>query len=122
MSARHPFGRVRQICLALPGVEEKKAWGAPTFRSKNKMFAMFADNHHGDGRTALWLNAEEGVQEVLVEADPRRFFIPPYQGPQGWIGVILDETVDWDEVAELVEEAHRVTTAKPWRAAIKNKK
>ena len=106
--------KVRQICLSLPDATEKLAWGTPTFRvSGKKMFAMFANDHHGDGRVALWLNAPEGVQEMLVSADPVRFFVPPYQGPFGWIGVRVDLDPDWDEVRELVEEAYRMAAPKP---------
>lgn len=64
------------------------------------MFVMFANDHHGDGRVALWLNAPEGVPEMLVGADPAGFFVPPYQGPFGWIGVCVDLDPDWDEVRE----------------------
>jgi hypothetical protein len=105
--------RARAICLSLPDTTEKEAWSAPTFRVKKKMFAMFVNNHHGDGRIALWLSAPPGSQELLVEADPERFFVPPYQGPFGWIGVRLDGDPDWDEVRELVEEAHRVCSRSP---------
>jgi hypothetical protein len=104
--------RARAICLSLPGTTEKEAWSAPTFRVKKKMFAMFVNNHHGDGRIALWLSAPPGSQELLVEADPAHFFVPPYQGPFGWIGVRLDVDPDWDEVRELVEEAHRISSRK----------
>lgn len=86
--------RARRICLTLPEVEEKEAWGSPTFRVKGKMFAMYVDNHHGDGRVALWLKAAPGMQAMLVEAEPEKFFIPPYQGPAGWIGVHLNQTSD----------------------------
>jgi hypothetical protein len=105
--------RVREICLSLPDTTEKEAWSAPTFRVKKKMFAMFSNNHHGDGRIALWLDASPGSQELLVQADPLRFFVPPYQGPFGWIGVRLDVDPDWEEIRELVEEAHRVSSPKP---------
>ena len=104
--------KVRKICLALPETTEKTAWAAPTFRVRNKMFAMFADNHHDDGRVALWLNAPEGAQTMLVDSDPERFFVPPYQGPRGWIGVRVDVEVDWDEIADLVEDAFRETAPK----------
>lgn len=108
------LSKVRRICLALPDATEKLAWGSPTFRvGGKKMFAMFANDHHGDGRVALWLNAPEGVQEMLVAADPLRFFVPPYQGPFGWIGVRVDLDPDWDEVRGLVEEAYRTTAPKP---------
>lgn len=108
-----PLTRVRKICLALPEATEKKAWGAPTFRVRDKkMVAMFMDNHHGDGRVALRLNSADGVQNMLVDADPKRFFVPPYQGPCGWIGVRLDIDVDWDEVSDLVEESYRLPAPK----------
>ncbi|MGH9837286.1 MAG: MmcQ/YjbR family DNA-binding protein [Blastocatellia bacterium] len=97
--------RARRICLALPEVEEKEAWGAPTYRVKGKMFAMYVNNHHGDGRVALWLKAPAGVQAMLVEAEPEKFFIPPYQGPAGWIGVHLDRCTD-DEVAFHARQAY----------------
>ena len=105
--------RVRKICLALPDATEKEAWSAPTFRIRGKkMFAMYADNHHADGRVALWLAAEPGVQEMLAEADLERFFVPPYQGPYGWIGVRVDGRVDWDEIEDLVRDAFRTTAPK----------
>lgn len=93
-SAADHISRARRICLALPEVEEKEAWGSPTFRVKGKMFAMYVNNHHCDGRIALWLHAPPGVQAMLVDAEPEKFFIPPYQGPYGWVGVHLDRNSD----------------------------
>jgi hypothetical protein len=106
--------RLRSVCLALPQATEKTAWGEPTFRAGGgKMFAQFDNNHHVADRIAVWLPAPPGAQDVLVQANPRRFFIPPYQGPKGWIGIRLDdEDVDWDEVAALVEEAYRFVASK----------
>ena len=104
--------RVRKICLALPETVEKEAWGGPTFRVK-KMFAMYADNHHDDGRLALWIKSTPEDQDVLVDSDPARFFVPPYTGPSGWVGVRLEkELVDWEEVAELAEEGYRLIAPK----------
>lgn len=108
----------RAICLALPEAEEKEAWGMPTFRVRGKLFAHFANDHHGDGRVALWLKAAEGAQELLVEAAPERFFVPPYMGPRGWVGVRVDGEVDWEEVAALVEEAWRLIAPKRVVAAL----
>ena len=105
-----PLARLRQICLALPEATEKIAWGEPTYRvGGTKMFAMFTDNHHGDGRISLWRKAPPGVQQMLVNAAPQRFYVPPYVGHKGWIGVHLDIEVDWTEVADLVEDAYRMT-------------
>ncbi len=110
--------RVRTVCLGLPETEEKEAWGMPTFRVRGKLFAHFADNHHEDGRVALWLKAAEGAQELLVEAAPERFFVPPYMGPRGWVGVRLDGEVDWEEVATLAEEGWRLIAPKGVVAAL----
>ena len=112
------LARARAICLALPEAEEKEAWGSPTFRvGKGKMFAMYVNNHHGDGEIALWLNAPPGVQGLLVEAAPDKFFIPPYQGPFGWIGVRLDQTED-DEIATHMRAAYRMVAPKKLLTAL----
>ena len=103
--AESPLERVRRLCAALPETSEKKAWGAPTFRvgtgRSARMFAMFADNHHGDGRVALWCHAPRGKQEVLTGAQPERFFRPPYVGPSGWIGVLLARVDDRELLVHL---------------------
>jgi hypothetical protein len=111
--AKSPLDRVREICLALPQTTEKIAWGEPTFRVRDKMFVMFANNHHNDGIVGIWCAADDGAQDVLVRADPERFFVPPYMGPRGWIGVRLDDSaVDWGMVASIVEDAYRVIAPK----------
>jgi hypothetical protein len=114
MAPRTPLARVRAICLGLPDGVEKEAWGSPTFRvGGGKMFAMFVDDHHGDGRVAIWCKAEPGVQEIVVGAAPKRFFVPPYVGVNGWIGLRLDQqSTDWDEVAEFLADAHRLCAPK----------
>lgn len=105
--------RVRALVAALPETSEKLAWGGPTFRvgRQARMFAMYVDDHHGDGRIALWCRAPDGVQELLVDADPERFFRPPYVGPQGWIGIRLDRAVDWGEIADFLADARRLAIA-----------
>ncbi len=111
------FERLRRICLALPEATEKQAWGRPTFRIRDRLFAMFADNHHGDGRIAVWLHAPEGTQEMLVEHDPELFFIPPYMGPSGWIGVCLDRCDD-EELEALAAQAYCMVAPKKLRALV----
>jgi hypothetical protein len=118
MAARDPLARLRKICLALPEATEKGAWGEPTFRVGDKLFAMYDNNHHGADRIAVWCKAPPGVQEILVNADPHKFFVPPYVGHKGWIGVRLDGKVDWDEVAEILEDSYRMTAPKRLRAAL----
>jgi len=109
--------RLREICLALPGAAEKEAWGECTFRVGGRMFAMTDCNHHGDGHVAVWCNAPLGFQKILVESSPRKFFVPPYVGHKGWVGVRLDlADVEWGEVADVVEESYRMTLPKQRRA------
>lgn len=110
--------RVRRMCLALPEAHEKIAWGAPTFRVRDRQFAMFLDNHHGDGRLALWCKAPPGAQEVLVGADPERFFVPPYVGPAGWLGIRLDKGLDWGVLAGLVRDGYLEAAPKRLRAEV----
>lgn len=108
-----PIDRLRRICLALPEVTEKIAWGEPTFRVGGKMFVMFSNNHHNDGRVAAWCNATHATQDLLARTSPERYFVPPYQGTRGWIGVRLeDDRADWGEVAEIVLDAYRMVAPK----------
>lgn len=97
--------RLREICFALPGVEEKRSHGAPSFFVRRKMFASFADDHHGDERIAAWCKATFERQAELVDQDPARYFVPPYVGVKGWVGVdIHPDRADWAELAIIIEE------------------
>lgn len=116
MSRRDVAGaleRVRAICLALPAVTERLSHGAPTFFvNGKKTFTMFHDDHHGDGRLALWCAAPPGVQAELVDLEPERFFVPPYVGHRGWLGVRLDVDPQWGEIARIIEDAYRQVAPK----------
>jgi predicted DNA-binding protein (MmcQ/YjbR family) len=101
--------RLRQICLALPEAVEKETWAVPTFRVRDRIFAMHTSN---DGRPSLWCKAPPGSQTILVGADAGRFFVPPYVGHKGWIGVHLDRRIDWQEVAGLVQRSYCMTAPK----------
>jgi predicted DNA-binding protein (MmcQ/YjbR family) len=105
-----PLDRLRKICLALPEAEERETWELPTFRVRDKIFAMYVEDE--DDRPALWAKAPPGNQTHLVEADPDRFFVPPYVGHKGWIGMHLDRRVTWREVAIVVERSYRMTAPK----------
>ena len=99
--------RLRTLCLALPETSERPSHGAPSFFIRGKTcFLVLHDDHHGDGRFAVWCAAEPGAQEALVAGDPERFFRPPYVGHRGWLGVMLHGDVDWDDVAGIVEDAY----------------
>ena len=99
--------RVRAAAMALPEATERLSHGAPTwFVGGKKTFVMFHDDHHGDGRLALWVAAPPGVQASMIDEDPEEFFFPPYVGGRGWLGVRLDRKPDWDEITAIVTEAY----------------
>jgi hypothetical protein len=100
------LARLREICLVLPETSERLSHGAPTFFVREKRaFLMALTDHHGDGRFAIWCAAGDGVQGLLVGADPEKFFVP-YVGHRGWLGVRLDLGPDWNELAAIAEDAY----------------
>ena len=99
--------RLRKICMALPEATEKLSHGEPTwFAGKGKVFAMLDDHHHGAAHLSVCLPQPPGRQEMLIDAEPERFFRPAYVGPSGWIGVVLDTGPDWEMVASMVRDAY----------------
>ena len=107
---------VRMLCLAFPRTEELSAHGSANYRIVGgKIFATYCVNHHGDGRVAVWCAASKDEQETLVSADPDFFFVPPYVGVGGWIGIRLDRDLDWGVIASLIAEGHRFILAKQGR-------
>jgi predicted DNA-binding protein (MmcQ/YjbR family) len=110
----------RDICLSLPDTEEKIDWGAPTFRVHGRLFVMFTNDHHGDGRIAIWAAAPPGAQQDLVAADPKHFFVPPYVGVGGWVGIRLDTKLARGAIAALIEQAYRTIEQK--KGAAKKRK
>ncbi len=111
---RDALARLREICLSLPESHEVEAWGEPTFRVRNKLFAMHAsaNTHHGSGREAVWIAATHVSQDLVLRAKPGRYFPPPYVGPSGWIGAWLDGNPPWAEIAELLRDAYRLKAPK----------
>lgn len=97
--------RLRTICLALPEATEVLMRRGPTFRVADRIFAW---DRPWRGAASVWCKVPPGSQAVLVGADPARFFVPPFVGTKGWIGVRLDDTTDWDEVTALVRRSHRL--------------
>jgi predicted DNA-binding protein (MmcQ/YjbR family) len=104
---------VRAICLSFPEAEEKLSHGSPDFRVRGKTFATYVVNHHGDGRVALWLNTSHDAQHAYCEQSPKHFFVPPYVGPRGWLGVHLDHGLAWTRIAQLVREAYERVAPAP---------
>ena len=106
-SGEEHLRRVRRICAALPGTTEKLSHGEPTFFVAKKVYAMFANNHHDDGHIAIWIPAPPGLQATLIKTEPKKFFMPPYVGVRGWVGIELEE-VDDDELGLHISEAWRL--------------
>lgn len=106
------LARLRRVCLSIPGTIEKLSHGEPTFFTPQRVFAMFANSHHGDGRVAAWLPAAAGVQTALIEEAPETYFRPPYVGVNGWVGVELSK-VDDDQLCSLVREAYGLKSTSP---------
>ena len=104
--------RLRTICLALPEATEKVAWGDPTWRVRNKIFTMQKGNVEG-GTPSIWLKVEDGGQAVLVESKPERFFVPPYVGHKGWVGIDMARgRIPWGLVEELIRDSYRLIAPK----------
>lgn len=105
------LARVRKHRLAFPQANEKLAWNTPCFYAGKKIFAMFSDDHHGDGRVALWLKAPPGALEMLLELSPEQVFKPAHVGPFGWIGLHL-LSIDDPALASHVRTAYRLAANK----------
>jgi hypothetical protein len=118
-----PLTRLRKLCRALPEAHEVEAWGEPTFRVNNKLFAMYAhaNNHHGAGHHAVWVKSTPINQGFMIAANPKRYFSPPYVGPSGWVGVRLDGRVNWKELAVVLRDGYEMTARKSKKRAIKKR-
>jgi len=102
--------QLRTICLALPeAVEDTQGVGSPAFKVREKIFAM---RHPMNNRPSMWCKAPPGLQQILVDSEPERFFVPPYVGHRGWVGVWLDVELDWAHIRDLVEDSYRMTAPK----------
>ena len=111
--APDPVQRLREICLALPEMSERLSHGEPAwFVRGTKTVATLDDHHHGGNHLAFWCPAPPGVQQEMIELEPLRFFSPPYVGGRGWLGVRIDNDPDWDEIAQIVEDAYRMVAPK----------
>ncbi len=117
MSGDAAVARLRQICLALPGVSERVSHGEVSF-FVGRQFVAVDDHHHGADRLAFWCPAVPGGQEELIAEDPAQFFRPPYVGHRGWIGVRIDLEPDWDEITAIIRDAYRQVAPKRLQAQL----
>lgn len=103
------IARLREILARLPEATEGVTVHHPSLQIRGKAFVMCTDS---DGDPALWMKSDRGTQAELVATDPGRFFVPPYVGHHGWLGVRTGPGTDWTEVAELVTDAYRLAAPK----------
>ena len=99
------YAKLREICLGFPGADEKLSHGMPSFHVRGKMFAHFVDSDYYDMPLSAWVKSTLEKQKELVRDDGKRFYVPKYVGPAGWVGVSLWPTQDWIPLTMLVEEA-----------------
>jgi len=121
-SAPSPLARVRRICLSLPETTERTSHGAPSFFIRDKIgFVNYMDDHHDDGRLALWCACPPGMREGLLKAEPERYFVPPYVGFRGWMGVRLDRSPDWEAVERVIRDAYVAVAPRRLVAAFRDR-
>ena len=108
----------------MPGAVEKESHGEPTWFTgeRGRVFAMFDNHHHDAPHVSVWLPTPRELQQALVQSDPSKYFVPPYVGSKGWVGVVLDEDPDWKVVRELVSEAFASVTNSSPRGARPSKR
>jgi hypothetical protein len=111
-TVKRALEKVRAAALGLPEATERLSHSHPTFFVREKTFTYFQNDHHGDGRLAIWCAAPDGVQGELMAAEPERFFRPAYVGYRGWVGVRLDLQPAWDEIGEIIRDSYRCVAPK----------
>jgi predicted DNA-binding protein (MmcQ/YjbR family) len=106
--------RLRELCLRFPESQEQPFGGVttPTWRVNGKIFAQWEPKPV----EAVWFKAAPGGQSILVDSRPEVYFVPPYMGLVGWVGARLaSDVLDWDELAELIDESYRLIAPKRLR-------
>src|SRR5690242_21865457 len=113
------LARVTEIARALPETTRKIYGSHAQFLVRKKTFAYFLNNHHGDGIVAVTCKVLPGDNKALVEAQPRRFYLPAYIGSRGWVALRLDVgKVDWEEVRELLLSSYALIAPKRLAALV----
>ena len=112
-SRRSLIARIRKVCLSFPETSERPSHGSPAFFIRGKRaFVMYMNNHHGDGRLALWCAAQPEMQRMLVSSSSKHYHVPPYVGHLGWIGVRLDRRLSWGKITTAIEDAYLTVAPK----------
>ncbi|WP_073255056.1 MmcQ/YjbR family DNA-binding protein [Cryptosporangium aurantiacum] len=95
---------MRALALGLPEATEVEAWGHPTFRVRNKMFATCASDDTPDPTASFKATLEE--QAELIASEPDAYSVPAYVGKHGWVQVRLG-AVGADVLREHLVDAWR---------------
>jgi len=112
-SRRSLIARIRKVCLSFPETSERPSHGSPAFFIRGKRaFVMYMNNHHGDGRLALWCAAQPEMQRMFVSSSSKHYYVPPYVGHLGWIGVRLDRRLSWGKITTAIEDAYLTVAPK----------
>jgi len=111
--------RFTKICLGFPKVEREVRGLHASFKVKKRPFAYFVDDHHSDKIVGVWCKVLPGDNDALIAASPKRFYMPAYVGPRGWVGLRLDgKRIDWDEVEELARGSYQLVAGKALAALV----
>ena len=96
--------RVRAMCMSYPDAAETTSWGRPTFKAGKKIFVVMSSSM--DRPYSIVFKPDADERPALVQ--DARFFIPPYWGPSGWLGIDIDgPATDWTELSELIDTSFR---------------
>ncbi|HKV63587.1 MAG TPA: MmcQ/YjbR family DNA-binding protein [Candidatus Acidoferrum sp.] len=122
-SAKDPrLTALTKLVLALPETKREIHGSHASFLVRRKTFAYFLDNHHGDGIVAVTCKVLPGENTALAAAQPKRYYLPAYIGPRGWVALHLDlGKVDWDEVRELLVGSYLLTAPKRLAALVQSR-
>jgi phosphoribosylglycinamide formyltransferase-1 len=114
--------RIAAICSALPEAVRANMGSHAQFTVRKKTFAYFLNDHHGDGIVSICTRAFPGENKKLIEAHPKKFYLPAYIGPRGWVALRLDSgKVDWNEVRDLVTASYLQAAPKKLAALVEDK-
>ena len=111
--------RLTKACLALPESSRELAGRHARFHVRDKTFAWYLDDHHGDGIVSVSCKMALDENREVAALDPARFYLPAYMAHRGWIALRLDAgKIDWSEVAELVADSYRLVAPKRLAALV----
>ena len=112
--------RLTKLALALPETTRELKNSHAAFLVRKKIFAYFLNDHHGDGIVAVTCKVFPGDNAALAQAQPKRYYLPAYIGPRGWVALRLDlPKIDWAEVRDLLLTGYHLTAPKKLAALVK---